>query len=338
MTEAHIQEIVNRVALAKIKRKRVSFWGWNETVAIALYRKNLLNGLDFLFVSDQEEHQNKRVLATKIEPPRAIYDFQPDELVILYFTPEEAIPIYERLVIDYKQDPLYVFMVADIWNTQLYVADTGYQDCLRRMPAHIRGGVADHVTKFLYEGVKHIITHNIPGNIVNFGVFQGWSMYFISTVLQHFGQTDRFVIGFDTFTGFTEAQSIYDVFSKLTTDGVYEATRLSNTSLELTQRNLDSFSHVRLIQGDVVETIHLLDDQPIALAFYDMDDYTPTKHTLGPVFERLSMNGVFIMDHFEYYTIYGGHTMGQRIALLEFLEENPMYHSMGTNMFLKMKN
>lgn len=103
----------------------------------------------------------------------------------------------------------------------------------------------------------------------------------------------------------------------------------------MTKINLSPhIERIELVAGDIYETITQLPDDPIALALFDMDDYTPTKVSLEPTYEKLSNNGVFILDHFTYDTI-GGFCVGQRLAMLEFLEAHKMFNLTSSNMFFK---
>ena len=58
--------------------------------------------------------------------------------------------------------------------------------------------------------------------------------------------------------------------------------------------NLKQFLNISLVPGDINDTISQLPDEPVALAFFDMDDYTPTKVALEPIYERLSPGGIMI--------------------------------------------
>ncbi len=98
-------------------------------------------------------------------------------------------------------------MTSNFWKTRLHVSDPEYDKLIEQIP-DISGGLSIlEVTIHLYDALRYIINWNISGDVLNFGVFQGWSMYFIASVLDHFNQKHRQVLGFDTLKGFQRGYS-----------------------------------------------------------------------------------------------------------------------------------
>ncbi len=340
-----IKELIDYVAIARWSGKSVAFWGWNPTVISALERENLLKDLKTIFISEhypvqdlekckitQEYHSIDQVY----QAPEKLIEFKPDKVCILYQNQHEAIRAYEILLREYEIDPMNIFVSRRIWAYIDYIEGDIYNKLVSSVPKSIVGGLVPKSRLSLYDGLRYIVKNKVPGRVINFGVSRGWSMYFIAKVLEHLGDTDRQIVGFDSFSGFPQNASRYDLcYLRYEKHNPKYTTSVKNQNKNQTEQNLNDFMHrISLIDGDINETIFHLGEEPIALALFDMDDYTPTRVSLEPTYRRLSFNGVFVMDHFNYDTI-GGFCVGQRIAMLEFLEKYPMFGFTGTNMFLK---
>ncbi|MDP6774278.1 MAG: TylF/MycF/NovP-related O-methyltransferase, partial [Rhodospirillales bacterium] len=55
----------------------------------------------------------------------------------------------------------------------------------------------------LYEGVKHVVARNVPGDLVECGVWQGGSSMVMALTLAALGDTSRKIHLYDTFAGMT---------------------------------------------------------------------------------------------------------------------------------------
>ena len=56
----------------------------------------------------------------------------------------------------------------------------------------------------LYKAVQYVVKNKIPGDFVECGVWRGGSVILIALALAHFGDTDRKIFLYDTFTGMTK--------------------------------------------------------------------------------------------------------------------------------------
>ena len=340
-----VQETLDFVAIAKRCGKRIAFWGWNAEVVGALERSGMLDGLETIFISNEFPVQD--ISACKFtqhyfdidelyNPPEALASFNPDKVCILHTDPYRAITDYELVVRTYGVNPMNVYATSKMWQIHDYDDRFTYRKIIDSIPKGIPGGLIPWTLRGLYNGLRFVVQNGIPGRIVNYGISRGWSMYFIGQVLDSLGDTDRPIVGFDGFMGFPQRSSEMDLcnlkYNKVTSKITPQS---SQSAQEQTEENLAPHMHrTTIIAGDIAETISQLGDEPVALALFDMDDYTPTKVALAPTYECLSPGGVFIMDHYTYNSI-GGFCVGQRIAMLEFLEQHPMLGFPETHMFFK---
>jgi hypothetical protein len=330
------EEIINKIKGALLIKKRIAFWGIDQEIINALYSEGILEPLDFIIVSDKKEHIGLKILNLEVCSIYRLQEFKPDEIIV--FDEKNAISVYESLIRDFGYSPLQVFISNMYWKTTHYVSDSIYKQCIDSIPKETKGGLsAEEVVIHLYDSLKYVIRNNIPGNIINLGVYQGWSMYFIALVLEYFGEQKRKIIGFDTFGGFSPVSVKNDVFCDYQCSlGKTGYNFFKDTGYENVARLLKPFSNVSLIKGDINDEISRIKDEPVALALFDMDDYTPTKVALEPIYKCLSPRGVMIHDHYSYHTLCEGSCVGQRIAVLEFLENHWMFNLTGTNVFMKI--
>lgn len=179
-----------------------------------------------------------------------------------------------------------------------------------------------NLARFLahYEIFKRII--EVPGVVVDLGVFRGGSAFTWAKLCEIFCPTDirKVVIGFDTFSGFTKISAedgpenpIQDVVP-----GGYFGGNSVEADLALAQEAMNHDRHLRhkdriqFVKGDVCETIpRFVADQGdglrVALLNLDLDLYEPTRVALEHFVPRMARGGVIVVDEYAVDT-FGGET------------------------------
>jgi O-methyltransferase len=173
----------------------------------------------------------------------------------------------------------------------------------------------------LAEAVRYLAANEIPGAIVECGVWKGGSMMAVALTLNRLGETDRDLYLFDTFTGLpqpgtADCSSPYDGYD------IHRRWRRKRRSGWVSvpgaevRRNLESTGyppeHIHLVEGMVEETVPEHAPERIALLRLDTDWYESTRHELEHLYPRLVPSGVLIVDDY-------GHYEGARRAVDEFL-------------------
>ena len=174
----------------------------------------------------------------------------------------------------------------------------------------------------LYEKVK-----NIPGDIVECGVFKGsgilaW-LKFLNMQEPH---SLKKVIGFDFFepsfveklTDEKDKKSMQQVFDRC------ESLNKNDLSIEGISSKITSSgfqqSKFELIKGNILETSYkYVESRPgfkISLLYLDLDLAEPTYHTLKALWPRISSGGIIVLDE------YAHHIWSEAAGLDRFLEEN----------------
>ncbi|HEX5394529.1 MAG TPA: TylF/MycF/NovP-related O-methyltransferase [Rhodocyclaceae bacterium] len=330
-----LNEIKKRLLELRFEGKnKVAFWGWDRDLIVEVVSLNAAAGMDFHFyVNDREiDFLDSN---SQCRPQDCLGEDAPDLVII---AKKNAIRIFEYLIDRFQIGQRKIVMDPVNWRNKDYTSDPLVWDFYTNVPNKIRGGLSSfEVCAHLWDSLKYLFDRNIPGDLVNLGAYQGWSLYFTAMIRDHFGQQHRKIYGFDTFSGWVpSAAHPFDQFASGAVNIVAGHHLHSDTCLATVQKNLESFKNIELIEGDIRQTITTSSPNQVAFALFDMDDYTPTQVALKPMYEKLSPGGVFLHDHFSYASLASYCTWGQRKAMLDFLQDHPMFNLTGTNAFIKI--
>ncbi|MFD9868765.1 TylF/MycF/NovP-related O-methyltransferase [Streptomyces niveus] len=170
---------------------------------------------------------------------------------------------------------------------------------------------------------RHVVRHNIPGDIVECGVWRGGSMQACAKTLLALGETDRGLHLFDTFEGMPpptaedlrrDGKSAEDLLAAQGKDRPIWAV----ASLEDVQAGFGNVPYpgerVHYVQGLVEDTVPQQAPEQISILRLDTDWYASTKHELEFLYPRLVSGGVLLIDDYGYW-------QGSRQAVDEFLEK-----------------
>lgn len=160
--------------------------------------------------------------------------------------------------------------------------------------------------------VRHVISNQVRGAIVECGVWRGGSMLAIARTLLDLGRTDIDLYLFDTFEGMPEptdkdvrwtgetAEALLARAPKNEDSGVW-----ARAPLDQVQQVMRSVpypeSKVHFVQGKVEDTIPERSPAQIALLRLDTDWYESTRHELVHLYPRLAAGGVLILDDYGWW-------------------------------------
>ena len=177
-------------------------------------------------------------------------------------------------------------------------------EMLINLGAYLRSPV---LAKILYLNELYQRIESLPGIVVEFGIWWGANLVLFESfrsVYEPYNWT-RKVVGFDTFAGYP-ATSKQDGMSKYAAVGGYAVTEGYDEYLGrlLSAHEADNVAaHIKkheLVKGDVIQTIDkYLEENPqtiIALAYFDLALYEPTKKCLEAIRPHLVRGSVLAMD------------------------------------------
>jgi O-methyltransferase len=178
----------------------------------------------------------------------------------------------------------------------------------------------------LCDAIRYISTAQIPGDIVECGVWRGGSMMAIGRTLLEIGHTARDLYLYDTFDGMPQPGEKDVTYSGTSASTLMQQGRKDDPSSIWCYAPLEAVKNlvcgvgyprekIHFVQGKVEETIPHVVPERIALLRLDTDWYESTRHELIHLFPRLSKGGVLIVDDY-------GHWQGARQAVDDYLAES----------------
>ena len=176
----------------------------------------------------------------------------------------------------------------------------------------------------LYERIK-----SIPGALLEFGTWWGQSLILMENLraIHEPFNKQRVIIGFDTFAGYTKT-SDRDKQSNVWVDNSYSTSAgykdYLKELLEVHEGN-NALGHVRgihkLVEGDVAKTApQYFTEHPetiIALAYFDMGLYEPTKAAMTAIKPHLVPGSVILLDELTW-----AESPGEAVAFKEVFQRS----------------
>lgn len=198
-----------------------------------------------------------------------------------------------------------------------------------------------------YQAARYVALRGIAGDVVECGVWRGGSALLAALTVRElapapkakswFGKKASEAAGrkfwlYDTYEGMTpptevdidlEGISAAEYIDKYSDDGKW-CYADEHDVRKLFDANDFSTQEVRLIKGDVVETLKTQAPEQISLLRLDTDWYESTLAELEILYPRLSTGGVLIIDDY-------GHWEGSRRAVDEYFADKPpvLMHRIG---------
>lgn len=164
----------------------------------------------------------------------------------------------------------------------------------------------------LYRAARYLVAAKIEGEFMECGVYLGGSIMAAELVLARHEGTSRNVYALDTFSGFVARNAEFDIDQETGAVACVPAAGLDFSEGASANMRSVGYPHLRIVKGDVLETIPTLDVDRIALLRLDTDTYETTKFELESLYDRVVQGGVIIVDDY-------GYTVGCRKAVDDFL-------------------
>jgi O-methyltransferase len=194
----------------------------------------------------------------------------------------------------------------------------------------------------LMESVRYVYKNNIPGDIVECGVWRGGMMQIVARTLISETLNDpnpsklRKLWLFDTFEGMPapsheldrdmykgeHASAKMKREPKIGPNGTHTIWCLADLEDVVSGMELTEYptTHLNYVKGLVEDTLPKNSPEKISILRVDTDWYSSTKHILNSLFKKVVSGGVVIFDDYESWE-------GARTAINEFFNEqgiNPL--------------
>jgi O-methyltransferase len=167
----------------------------------------------------------------------------------------------------------------------------------------------------LKEAVETVLRENVPGDLLEAGVWRGGGCILMRAVLKAHGVTDRLVWVADSFAGLPAPNP--EAFPEDAGDEHHLQPQLS-VSMEQVQSNFDRYrlldDRVRFLPGFFRDTMPTVPLRQLAVLRVDADMYESTWQVLEALVPRVSPGGFVIMDDF-------GSVPASRKAVLDYRKQ-----------------
>ncbi|RPE05944.1 macrocin O-methyltransferase [Chitinophaga lutea] len=165
--------------------------------------------------------------------------------------------------------------------------------------------------------VKEVIRNNVPGDLIETGVWRGGATIFMRAILYAFGVTDRTVWVADSFEGLPKPDEAKYEADKGDIHHIYH--KELAIPLESVQYNFKKYglldNQVKFLKGWFKDTLPTAPIKQLAVARLDGDMYESTIDALNSLYPKLSVGGFLIVDDW-------GAVEGCRKAVLDYREKH----------------
>lgn len=175
----------------------------------------------------------------------------------------------------------------------------------------------------LYTSVNYVLDREIPGDILECGVWRGGSALLAALIMKARNVSDRKLYLYDTFQGMptpTEfdvdkyGRTGFEMMEQYGDDIGWCYASLEDVKAAFSAHNFDFEIH--FVQGDVIETLERIKPEAISVLRLDTDWYESTAVEFQQLYPRLSTGGVLIVDDY-------GCWAGSRKATDDYFREVP---------------
>ncbi|MEG4949690.1 TylF/MycF/NovP-related O-methyltransferase [Microcoleus sp. F8-A4] len=175
----------------------------------------------------------------------------------------------------------------------------------------------------LYTSVNYVLDREIPGDIIECGVWRGGSALLAALIMKARNVSDRQLYLYDTFQGMptpTEfdvdkyGRTGFEMMEQYGDDIGWCYASLEDVQAAFSVHNFDFKIH--FVQGDVIETLERIKPETISVLRLDTDWYESTAVEFQLLYPRLSTGGVLIVDDY-------GCWAGSRKATDDYFREVP---------------
>lgn len=166
---------------------------------------------------------------------------------------------------------------------------------------------------YLFNELEHIRLNNIDGDLVECGVYKGGNILGMMEYCNYFN-LNKTIWVYDTFSGMTQPKNIDIDIHNNSASNIMDSVKCDE-SLSNFQKNISKskYNYLKIIVGDVCETLCVNDNVPdkIALLRLDTDWHDSTKCELDILYPKVVSGGSIIIDDY-------GHWRGCRKAVDDY--------------------
>lgn len=152
--------------------------------------------------------------------------------------------------------------------------------------------------------IADVLEHDVPGDLIETGVWRGGAAIFMRGVLKAHGVTDRSVWAADSFEGLPTPNAEEFPLEAKAQQGPVLQKAYNNlaVSLEEVQRNFQAYGllddQVHFLKGWFKDSLPSAPIAALSILRLDGDFYESTRDSLGNLYHRVSVGGYVIVDDY----------------------------------------
>jgi O-methyltransferase len=178
---------------------------------------------------------------------------------------------------------------------------------------------------------ENVVSHNIPGDLIETGIWRGGACIYMRAILKAYGITDRVVWCADSFEGLPAPDP--DLFPQDAGD-THHSYELLKISLEEVKSNFAKYDlldeQVKFLKGWFKDTLPDASIERLSILRLDADMYQSTTEGLIYLYDKVSPGGYVIIDDY-------GALQACRAAVHDFRKQrninNPIQHIDGVGVY-----
>jgi hypothetical protein len=136
---------------------------------------------------------------------------------------------------------------------------------------------------------------NIEGDVVECGVASGRSLAIIASLVRSSG-TERRIWGFDSWRGLPSLSN--EDAGSVAGEGAFSSATIDEVRLRLELFGFDSMEGIRLVEGDITQTLATAPIDRIAFLHLDVDIYESYRAALATLWPKVASGGIVALDEY----------------------------------------
>ena len=188
------------------------------------------------------------------------------------------------------------------------IDDDEFRFTMHRVSHYVESNAVSMIPLARFDNMQKCIgdtlRDNIPGDLIETGVWRGGAAIFMRAVLKAYSVTDRLVWAADSFEGLPEPDPDKFPLEAQVQSGpvIQKAYKNLAVGLDEVKRNFAAFGmlddQVRFLKGWFKDTLPTAPTGALSLMRLDGDFYESTRDSLNSLYDRLSIGGFVILDDY----------------------------------------
>ena len=209
----------------------------------------------------------------------------------------EARSLYLDLMQKCLTNTIYEDPPADKWSGGKYnpqIRDRGLD-----WPSKAHSMIGNQRMGNLRQLTEQVITRNIPGDLIETGIWRGGACIFMRAILKAYGVTDRIVWCADSFEGLPAPDTSNFPQDAGSDHHTYDTLRVTLEGVKSNFAKYDLLDEqVRFLKGWFKDTLPGAPIERLSLLRLDADMYESTVQALTCLYDKVSSGGFVIVDDY----------------------------------------